>query len=163
MSRPDVALEIRSRREAQPPAAGQAAGWLPLIVLPVAVLISGRHLAPWALMWGLAIAIYSALKWMTWWRGRRIVPHVSRRRSLAYLFLWPGMDAPAFLDVRRRGTPVTNGEFLHAVAATLLGLVLLFGAVRIVPSGLPLVAGWIGLFGLIFVLHFGGFRLVSIW
>jgi D-alanyl-lipoteichoic acid acyltransferase DltB (MBOAT superfamily) len=58
---------------------------------------------------------------------------------------------------------VTNGEFLRAVAATLLGLVVLFGAVRVVPSGLPLVAGWIGLFGLIFVLHFGSFRLVSIW
>ena len=163
MSRPDVALEIRSRREAQPRAVGQAAGWLPLIVLPVAVLISGRHLAPWALMWGLAIAIYSALKWMTWWRGRRIVPHVSLRRSLAYLFLWPGMDAPTFLDVRRRATPATIGEVLRAVAATLLGLVLLFGAVRIVPPGLQLVAGWIGLFGLIFVLHFGTFRLVSIW
>jgi hypothetical protein len=163
MSRPDVALEIRSRREAQPPARGQAIGWLPLIVLPVAVLISGRHLAPWVLMWGLAIAIYTALKWMTWWRGHRIVPNVSLRRSLAYLFLWPGMDAPTFLDVRRRATPAASGEFMRAMAATLLGLVLLFGAVRVVPSGLPLVAGWIGLFGLIFVLHFGSFRLVSIW
>src|ERR1700693_2219903 len=118
MSRPDVALEIRSRREAQPPAAGQAVGWLPLIVLPVAVLIFGRHLAPWALMWGLAIAIYAALKWMNWWRGRRIVPRVSLWRSLPYLFLWPGMDAPTFLDFRRRGTPATDGAFVGAAVGT---------------------------------------------
>jgi hypothetical protein len=163
MSRPGVALETGFRREAQPSAAGHPVGWLPLIVLPAAVMISGRHLAPWALMWALAIAIYGALKWMTWWRGRSIVPQVSLRRSLAYLLLWPGMDAPTFLDARRSATPSSGTEVLRAVAATLLGLILFFGAVRIVPSTLQLVAGWIGLFGLIFVLHFGSFRLVSIW
>jgi hypothetical protein len=163
MGRPDVALETASRGDAHSPSDSRPIGWLPLIVLPAAVLIAGRHLAPWALMWGLAIAIYGALKWMTWWRGRHIVPNASWRRSLAYLFLWPGMDAPTFLDVRRRATPASGTELLRAIAATLLGLLLLFSAVRIVPSGLPLVAGWVGLFGLIFVLHFGSFRLVSIW
>src|ERR1700687_5588866 len=163
MTGPGVALEMASRRETRASAAGHPAGWLRLIVLPAAVLISGRHLAAWALMWGLAIAIFSALKWMTWWRGRGIVPQVSLRRSLAYLFLWPGMDAPTFLDARRSATPATGSELLRAMAAALLGVFLLFGAVRIVPSSLPLVAGWIGLFGLIFVLHFGTFRLLSIW
>src|SRR6202165_32424 len=163
MTGPGVALEMASRRETRASAAAHPVGWLPLIALPAAVLISGRHLAAWALMWGLAIAIFGALKWMTWWRGRGIVPQVSLRRSLAYLFLWPGMDAPTFLDARRSATPATGNELLRALAATLLGLFLLFGAVRLVPSGLPLVAGWIGLFGLIFVLHFGTFRLLSIW
>jgi hypothetical protein len=163
MSRPDVALETASRGDAHSASDRLPIGWLPLIVLPAAVLISGRQLAPWALMWGLAIAIYGALKWMTWWRGRGIVPQVCWRRSLAYMFLWPGMDAPTFLDVRRRPTPVSGTELRRAIVATLLGVLLLFGAVRIVPSGLPLVAGWVGLFGLIFVLHFGSFRLVSIW
>jgi alginate O-acetyltransferase complex protein AlgI len=163
MTWPGIALEMASQRDGQRFTAGHPVGWLPLILLPAAVLISGRLLAPWALMWGLAIAIYGALKWMTWWRGRGIVVQVSRRRSLAYLWLWPGMDAPTFLDVRRTPTPATRAELLRAVATTLLGLFLLFGAVRVVPSSLPLVAGWIGLFSLIFILHFGSFRLVSIW
>src|SRR5207302_3762699 len=75
----------------------------------------------------------------------------------------PGMDAPTFLDARRSATPVTGQELARAMAAMMLGLALLFGAVRLVPSTLSLVAGWIGLFGLIFVLHFGSFRMVSIW
>jgi hypothetical protein len=163
MTRPGIALEMASKGDGQRFTAGHPVGWLPLILLPAAVLISGRLLAPWALMWGLAIAIYGALKWMTWWRGRGIVAPVSLRRSLAYLFLWPGMDAPTFLDVRRTPTPVTRAELLRAVATTVLGLCLLFGAVRMIPSSRPLVAGWIGLFSLIFILHFGSFRLVSIW
>jgi len=163
MAGPGIALEATSKRERQRLTAGHPVGWLPLILLPAAVLISGRQLAPWALMWGLSIAIYVALKWMTWVHGRGVVEQVSLRRSLAYLFLWPGMDAPTFLDARRTATPATGAELLRAAAATLLGLMLLFGAVRIVPSGLPLVAGWLGLFGLILVLHFGTFRIVSIW
>src|SRR6202165_3573137 len=163
MTGPGVALEMASRRETRASAAAHPVGWLPLIVLPAAVLISGRHLAVCVLMWGVVIAICSALRWMTWWRGRSIVPQVSLRRSLAYLFLWPGTDAPTFLDARRSATPATGSELLRAMAAALLGVFLLFGAVRIVPSSLPLVAGWIGLFGLIFVLHFGTFRLLSIW
>ena len=158
-----VAVETASREGMRASAAGHPVGWLPLIGLAAAVLISGRHLAAWALMWGLAVAIFGALKWMTWWRGRSIVPQVSLRRSLAYLFLWPGMDAPTFLDASRSATPATGSELLRAMAAALLGVFLLFGAVRIVPSSLPLVAGWIGLLGLIFVLHFGTFRLLSIW
>ncbi len=163
MSRPSAALEMGPRKDARPAAAGHPVGWLPLITLPAAVLLIGRSFAPWALMWGLAIAIYAALKWLTWWRGRAIVTQVSIRRSLAYLLLWPGMDAPTFLDARQSATPVTGQELAGALAAMLLGLVLLFGTERLVPSSLPLVAGWIGLFGLIFVLHFGSFRLASIW
>src|SRR5207245_5676734 len=163
MGRPDIALAAASRADTHSPSENPPISWLPLIVLPAAVLIAGRHLAPWALMWGLAIAIYGALKWMTWWRGHGRIPQASLRRSLAYLFLWPGMDAPTFLDARRTATPATRVELLGAIASTLLGLLLLFGAVRILPSGLPLAAGWVGLFGLIFILHFGSFRLVSIW
>ena len=163
MAGPGIALEITSRTDSQRFTAGHLIGWLPLIALPAAVLIVGRHLAPWALMWGLSIALYAALKWMTWMHGRAMVEQVSLRRSFAYLFLWPGMDAPTFLDARRRSTPASRAELLRAVAATLMGLVLIFAAVRTVPSGLPLLAGWTGLFGLIFVLHFGGFRIVSIW
>src|SRR3979409_862871 len=124
MTGPGIAVEMASKRDGQPFTAGHPVGWLPLILLPAAVLISGRLLAPWALMWGLAIAIYGALKWMTWWRGRAIVAQVSLRRSLAYLLLWPGMDAPAFLDVRRTPMPATSAELLRAVTTTVVGLLL---------------------------------------
>jgi hypothetical protein len=158
-----VALETPSSIKPNPTAASSPTGWLPLIVLPAVVLVFGRRMPPWAFMWALSFAIYAALKWLTWWRGRGLVRQAPLRRSLAYLFLWPGMDAPAFLDVGRTATPVTRRELASAVAIVVVGVLLLDGVVRIVPAGLPLVADWIGLFGLVFVLHFGSFRLVSIW
>ena len=83
MGRPDIALAAASRADTHSPSENPPISWLPLIVLSAAVLIAGRHLAPWALMWGLAIAIYGALKWMTWWRGHGRIPQASLRRSLA--------------------------------------------------------------------------------
>ena len=163
MSRQGVALDTAATHRASLPSASGPVGWLPLILLPAGVLISGRQLAPWALMWALSIAIYAALKWLTWWRGRTLVNQVELGRSLGYLFLWPGLDAPTFLDARRTAAPVTNRELVSALLALSVGLVLLFGTVRTVPAGMPLLAGWVGLFGLIFVLHFGAFRLLSIW
>jgi len=160
MSRPGVALELASASRSRASTAGRPVGWLPLLVLPAGVLVFGRQLAPWALMWALSIAIYAALKWMSWWRARVTA---SRGRSLAYLVAWPGMDAPSFLNPRLRAANVSRGELGRAVAATVLGVMLLYVAARLIPMTLPLLAGWTGLFGLIFVLHFGSFRLLSIW
>jgi D-alanyl-lipoteichoic acid acyltransferase DltB (MBOAT superfamily) len=49
-----------------------------------------------------------------------------------------------------------------AVLKTLLGAVLFWGTARLAASTSLLAAGWIGLFGLIFLLHFGSFHLVSL-
>ena len=135
MSRQGVALDTAATHRASLPSASGPVGWLPLILLPAGVLISGRQLAPWALMWALSIAIYAALKWLTWWRGRTLVNQVELGRSLGYLFLWPGLDAPTFLDARRTAAPVTNRELVSALLALSVGLVLLFGAVRTFRQG----------------------------
>src|SRR5438105_10985808 len=59
MSRPGVALELASASRSRASTAGRPVGWLPLLVLPAGVLVFGRQLAPWALMWALSIAIYA--------------------------------------------------------------------------------------------------------
>ena len=114
MSRPGVALELASASRSRASTAGRPVGWLPLLVLPAGVLVFGRQLAPWALMWALSIAIYAALKWMTWWRARATAGPASRGRSLAYLVAWPGMDAPSFLNPRRRATKALWRRDRHA-------------------------------------------------
>lgn len=119
-------------------------------------------LPSWALMWGLSIAIFAGLKWVTWRRGRRLVPAASVGRSLGYLLLWPGMDAPAFLSSRRPVKRPAKHEVLIAGACVATGLLLFWGAARTVLTSAPLAAGWIGLFGLVFLLHFGAFHLLSI-
>ncbi len=116
---------------------------------------------PWVVMWVLATAIYVACKWLTW--RRTVIPGTSTGRQVAYLFAWPGMDAKAFLDPRplsadRRPTPF---EWAFAAAKLGLGVVLIWGVVPLISAGTPIFRGWVGMAGLIFLLHFGTFHLLS--
>lgn len=116
---------------------------------------------PWAAMWALAAAVFALCKWVTW--SRTPAPHAPRWRHAAYLFAWPGLDARAFLDPRplppdRRPTP---GEWLFAAAKLAVGAALTWWAVPLVPADRPLLRGWVGMAGLIFLLHFGSFHLLS--
>ncbi len=111
----------------------------------------------WAWMWGLAAAVFAACKAFTWTRNRA---GGFGARDAAYLFLWPGMDAGAFLDKGGRPAPPRAAEWLFALAKAALGAALVWiVAPRAAP---PLLKGWIGLVGMIFILHFGTFHLASL-
>ena len=109
-------------------------------------------------MWGLAFAVYAALKLLTW--ITRTCGSAPPLRHAAYLLAWPGMDANAFLtrphvSARRRGSgpPPSARRFWRR--ARRLGH----------PSGLAtdpsIPALLLGLIGYLFVLHFGTFHLLS--
>jgi len=136
--------------------------WIPLLVLPALALTLKLSLPPWAFMWLLAGAIFLGCKWQTLWdallEGQRTRPAI----SAAYLFAWPGMDADAFLDSRREVTAPGVQDWLWAIGKTLLGAALFWGAARIAVQASPLVAGWLGMIGLIFLLHFGSFHLLAL-
>jgi len=137
----------------------ELAGWLPLLGLPLAVVATLHAAEPWVFMWALAASIFAGFKWLTWWRagGAR-----SGWRSLAYLLLWPGMDAASFLNPAARATTPALREWVAAALKTLAGAALFWGVARLATPVSILAAGWIGLFGLIFLLHFGSFHLVSL-
>jgi hypothetical protein len=116
----------------------------------------------WVFMWLLSFAIFAALKWMTWWKARLQCDHTVGR-AIAYLVLWPGMDAEAFLDFRMRVPKPSLQEWLSAAAKTAFGILLLWLVARRIPAGQQLLRGWIGLFGLIFLLHFGTFHLIALF
>jgi hypothetical protein len=113
-------------------------------------------------MWALSFTIFIALKWLTWWTARNRISHTPAR-SLAYLFAWPGMDAESFLDLNRRPKQPQLQEWLWAATKTLTGVVLLWVIARKVPADQSLLRGWIGLLGLILLLHFGSFHLISLF
>jgi hypothetical protein len=137
-------------------------GWLPLFVLPATAIFFRNLMPAWAFMWTLSFAIFAALKWMTWWQVHNRVAHPTDR-SVAYLLLWPGMDAEAFLSPARPGNRPKPQQWLWAGIKTTLGILLLWGAARRIPVELPLQRGWIGLFGLILLLHFGSFHLIALF
>jgi hypothetical protein len=138
----------------------KSVGWLPLPLLVTLALWLGRPFPPWLYMWTIAFAIYFGLKWLTWWRVRSEVTHTAAR-SAAYLLAWPGMDAAAFLG----STPPPKPEFAKwawALGKTTMGALLLWECARRVPATWPLLQGWIGLLGLILLLHFGSFELIAL-
>jgi hypothetical protein len=113
-------------------------------------------------MWAAAFAIFLGVKWLTWWRARATVAPQAAR-SLAYFFLWPGMDAQGFLSHCEPARPRAT-ELLWATAKIFVGASLLWIVARRIPASYPLCRGWIGLLGLIFMLHFGSFEVVAlIW
>jgi hypothetical protein len=149
----------------EPPKPTQSAGllgWLPLVVLPLGALSLYSLLQPWTFMWILAVSIYFGLKWLTWRKARGRVPHAPWR-SIAYLLAWPGMDADSFLDSRKVAPPPRLWDWIRAVLETSLGVILLWVVARNLPQGQTLLRGWIGMLGLILLLHFGTFQILALF
>jgi hypothetical protein len=135
-------------------------GWVPLIVLPVGAFALVNFLQPWVFMWVLAVSIYVGLKWLSWWKVRGRIPHAAWR-SIAYLLAWPGMDAESFLNASKVPPPPRVRDWTWAILETSLGVILLWVVAGSIPQGETLLRGWIGMLGLIFLLHFGSFQILA--
>jgi alginate O-acetyltransferase complex protein AlgI len=138
------------------------ADWLPVLLLPTATLLLRDAVAAWVFMWLLSFALFLGCKWLTWRRACRELESVGGLTSFGYLFGWVGMDAKNFLYHSRRNVPPTQRDWLIAVTRTLLGVALLWFAAFQIPGANPLLAGWLGMVGIILCLHFGLFHLLAL-
>jgi len=114
--------------------------------------LMGRDLPGWGLMWMMAGSQYLAFKVM----ALSLVSGGSFWAKVAFVLLWPGMDARAFLS--RKGGGATVG-WTESMFFVLIGLVLLWGVGDKVMD--PVLAGWVGMIGVISLLHFGVFAWVA--
>ena len=116
---------------------------------------------PWAVMWALSAAVFAACKWATW--RHTPAPPAPAWRHTAYLVAWPGLDAKAFLDPRPLSPDrrPRASEWAFACAKLSFGAALLWVGCPLLPADAALLRGWVGMTGLIFVLHFGSFHLLS--
>lgn len=137
-----------------------AVGWLPLAVLPLAVWWLSGPCPAWVRMWALAVAVYAALKWLSF-AACSAAASATLSRTLAYLLFWPGMDAAAFLAAARCQPRPTWTAWLAPAGKTLAGMGLVLWAAGGVERH-PWAAGWVALVGLGLVLHFGIFHLLSV-
>jgi len=135
--------------------------WLPLMLLPIAVFAVRGLMPDWVFMWALAFALFTGCKWLTYREAVANSVKFGAIRTLGYLFGWVGMDPAAFASKPPPTTPATT-EWLAAFGRVALGVTLVWGAVRFVNPSLPLVAGWLGMFGIILLLHFGCFELFAL-
>jgi len=107
----------------------------------------------WAYMWGIAVAMFAFLKGLTlrWARA-----DATLARKAAYLLLWPGMDANRFLS--GISPAPERGEWLAAATKTIIGVFLVALSQRLSH---PLAGGWVAMIGIVLLLHFGLFHLLS--
>jgi hypothetical protein len=136
-------------------------GWTPLIAFTGLAIALRGGLPPWGLMWILSIAIFAGFKWWTWWRAISGGVPTTATRSFAYLLLWPGMDARRFLALKQRVERPALSAWIWAFAKTVFGAGLVWGVARLAGHGF--LAGWIGMVGFIFLLHFGLFAALALF
>ena len=137
--------------------------WFALAILPLVALATKPFLPAWGFMWMMAFALFFGCKWLTLGTAIRRKGRGCPFRALAYLIAWPGMEAIRFLSSElapRCSRPVALRRAAVAVVRILLGLLLLFVVARHAAD--PLLAGWIGMVGMILLLHFGFFDLLSV-
>jgi len=135
--------------------------WGPAVALPMLAAILGQHLAGWVWMWVMALALFIGAKWITISRLLLSKGRVNRLRLLEYSLFWPGMDSWAFCVGSSVPVPPIR-EWLVAAAKTLFGAALVWVGVHWIGSSHPLVTGWVGMIGFVFLLHFGAFHLLSL-
>src|SRR5215468_4657569 len=146
----------------EPPIRRRSASVLPLIALPSMALLLRASLPPWAFMWTMAGALYAGCKWLSYRAAPRDAVVTSRVRTLAYLFVWPGMDAEAFLSRSGGVAEPPGSEWIAATVKTMFGAMLVWIGARAALPAHPMLAGWLAMIGLIFMLHFGSFHLLSL-
>ena len=127
--------------------------------IAIALLIS-PHVSPWTSMWLLAIAIFAACKWATWW-PYRFHPTATPARHAAFLFAYAGMDAEAFYLGPPAPAP-RRREWIVTVARALTGAAMIATAARLTFPAHPMLSAWLTMIGLVLLLHFGLLDLLAL-
>lgn len=128
----------------------------PLIALPLIAAGFKNSLPPWLFMWTLSVAVFFGFKWRMLTKARGEGAPMSAARSLGFLFAWPGMDAKEFAA----DAPAPVSGWAVAIAKTAFGAAMFWLVARHLSR--PLAAGWCGMIGIVFLLHFGSFHLLSL-
>lgn len=136
--------------------------FLPLLVLSSLALSFRTRLVPWVFMWAMAFALYGGCKWLSYRVALRQGARPALRRTLGYLLAWVGMDAADFLDEKKFPAKPRRSEWVLALLKTVFGLILVWKITRMTMAVQPILAGWIGMIGIVFLLHFGLFHVLSL-
>ena len=114
----------------------------------------------WVCMWAMAVGVFASLKALTW---RKVVREGAAQgvgNTAGYFLGWVGLDPRQFL--MRSAVRPALGCWVMSILKMGLGSVLLWGVAPRFMEETPLLAGWIGMVGMIFILHFGLFALLAL-
>lgn len=143
------------------PKTSRVAAWIPLIAIPGMAAVALSRSPSWIAFWGLTLAVFLAMKWATLTRSPLINEGPSGR-AFAYLFLWPGMSVATFTEPRSTATHPKPWEWTFGIVKVLFGLGLIYRVAPAFVGPSPMLAGWVGMTGIAFVVLFGMFDLMSL-
>lgn len=116
----------------------------------------------WVFMWAVAGAMGMGLKWITFRDAMRRHRPVAPPRIIIWFAGWIGLDGRAFFATHAKPERPGPHEWFGALTKLVLGA---FFFRWVAPQLLithPLIAGWLGMLGILLFLHFGLFHLLSI-
>ena len=89
-------------------------------------------------------------------------PSDVNRDALLFLLAWPGMNRAEFLNRRtNRCAGASSNAPWSAMGRIALGALILWGGLPMIADLSPLLRGWVAMFGLICLLHFGVLDLMA--
>ena len=135
------------------------------IALAVGLSVAAGWSATQTTAWGRMLSLMGSVLWagkaVLLLRHRTRLQRARGGRLALFVAMWPGMDARRFLLPRARPPRPSGSDWRVASACTALGMGLLVFASAI-RAEVPLVATWMGLFGLAYIGFFGVFRLLAL-
>lgn len=138
--------------------------WVPPVILVSCAWWIRDAVVGWVFMWVIAAAIFWGCKWLMLRRAWRNKEGASVGRALAFLFLWPGMEAESFLGPRKSVPTKLQGSkavWIFVAAKFFAGAGLLLFAAK-AARGNALIIGWAAMVGIVLALHFGFFELLAL-
>jgi alginate O-acetyltransferase complex protein AlgI len=149
----------------QPTTVASHTRWLGLVPAAVigALLVAAWHATAWVQMWLTAFAIYAGFKWLTYREVLARRPGVPTRGRVLYGLCWPGMSfTESVSDPPSREPGRSVARWLAPAAKAFVGAGLVWFAVPAIATDAWLLRGWVGMVGLIMMLHFGTFHLLAL-
>jgi alginate O-acetyltransferase complex protein AlgI len=135
---------------------------MPLVILALAAAVIGRAFPAWLYMWAMAFALFAGCKWLCFRRELANGAEAGFARKLGFLFGSIGMDAATFFVKPNDAEKPRLAAWSFTGIKILLGAALIWMGARAALPINPLLAGWTGMVGLIFLLHFGLFDLLTL-
>jgi hypothetical protein len=137
------------------------AKWVPAMLFLTAGFLGGMSMSGWIQMWIIAFGLFAAAKWITVIAVLSSKRPASIKRLFAYGFLWPGLNANQFMFDPPPPKPRLT-QWCATLAKSVVGILLMLLSVGLRNSEHPLVVGWVAMFGIVFILHFGLFHLLAL-
>jgi predicted DCC family thiol-disulfide oxidoreductase YuxK len=134
----------------------------PVVALTVMAIFCGQNAPPWAFTWIVALALYAGCKWMSFRTAKAAGARPGFALRAGFFAGWVGMDATTFFQRNRVAEKPHARQWAWAVFKTCAGMLLLWAGARNLFPAHALLAGWMGMVGLILVLHFGWFELLAL-